>query len=131
MMTLDKFYAQFSAEDVEWFKGYREDWQTDDQWLCHLFLQRLFKGFHHIPNTPKAHGRGIELNFKPSYMATFDNDMLTRIVIMSHNWGVRAEIGGSGPAMIKLRLWKRHSRDGDVCERHPTIEEALESYGDL
>jgi len=130
MMTLDKLYGRIGEEETRRAKRYRLDWQSDDQWLCHLFLQKLFLGFHHMPRDPKPYGCGIELNFKPNYMSNFDYDMLTRMVIIAHNWGIRCEIDGSGPGMIKLRPWKRHKRDGEMYQRMPTIHEMVEKYKD-
>jgi hypothetical protein len=130
MMTLDKFYSTESQEDIEWFKKYRSDWMTDDQWLCHLFLSQLFLGFHHVGGTPKAHGSGIQINLREHRLATFDYDYLTKAVIMAHNWCVRFSIEGSGPGMIKLVLFKRGQRDGNMWHRHPTIDEAIKKYQD-
>jgi len=130
MMTLENFkYGDRRAR--EWAEAHREEWMSDNQWLCYLFLHRLFKGFHHIPTAPKAHGSGIEINFRPGYFATYDFDYLTKLVIMAHNWGVRCDIAGSGPGMIKLVLHKRRLREGRMNERHPTIAEAIEKYKDF
>lgn len=136
MMSLEKFYENFKEEHkkdshaLSWLNAYREDWMSDDQWLCALFLNRLFKGFHHIHAPFKENGRGICINTRHSYFSTFDYDTLTKAVIMAHNWGVRLEVMGSGPGMIKIALWKRSKREGDISERHPTIQEALEKYKD-
>lgn len=127
-MTLDKFYGTESEEDINWFKEYRADWMTDDQWICHLFLSQLFCGFHHVGGTPKARCVGIEINLREHRLATFDFDYLTKAVIMAHNWGVRFSIEASGPGMIKLIMFKRHLRKGSMSERHPTISEAVEKY---
>ena len=128
MMTLEKFMSTVTAVDIDWFNQHREDWMSEDQWMCSLFLSQLFHGFHHISGTPKEHGSGIELNTREYRLATFDYSYLTRLVLMSHEWGVRVCINGSGPGMIKIILHKRHSRDGRLYERHPTIEQAIEDY---
>jgi hypothetical protein len=136
MMTIEKFIEETmegktesdQASHLSWLNSYRKDWMTDDQWLLSLFLCRLFSGFHHVPSEVKSCGRGLMLNFRPNSMSTFDFDDLTKLVVMAHNWGVRAEIGGSGPAMIKLMLWKRHVRDGNISQRHPTIDQAVEKF---
>jgi len=130
MMTLDKFYSTESKEDIEWFKEYRADWMTDDQWLCHLFLSQLFCGFHHITGKPKAIGSGIVINSREHRLATFDFDYLTKAVIMAHNWGVRFSVEGGGPGMIKILLFKRSVRDGSMSDRHPAMSEAVEKYKD-
>lgn len=132
MMTIDKFYSQFKGDesDINWINGHREKWMSDDQWLCYLFLHRLFEGFHHIPCHPKANGTGIQIIFKSGGLATFDYDRLTKLVIMAHNWGVRAGVEGGNAGKIKLELFKRNVRDGRMYERHPTIEQAIEKYKD-
>lgn len=131
MKSINDFYHGVNDTSREWMDSHRLEWMSDDQWFLYLFLHRMFKGFHHIPTTPKECGRGIEINFRPIYMATFDYDYLTRLVVMSHNWCVRSEVCGSGPGMIKIKLWKRMSRDGSVNQRHPTIAEVAEYYCDL
>jgi len=130
MMTLDKFFETESESSIKWFSGYRAEWMTDDQWICHLFLSQLFCGFHHIYGNPKPHGSGIEINMREHRLATFDYDYLTKAVIMAHNWCVRFSIEGSGPGMLKLVLFKRSEREGSVSRRHPLISEAVEKYKD-
>ncbi|MFD3283956.1 hypothetical protein ACE41O_12620 [Alteromonas macleodii] len=136
MMTLEKFYSEFSEAHkdeptaTEWLNKYREEWMSDDQWLCALFLNRLFKGFHHIHAPFREFGRGICINTRHSYFATFDYDTLTKAVIMAHNWGIRLEVGGSGPGMIKISITRRKVREGGMSLRHPTIQEAVEKYKD-
>ena len=103
-------------------------WANDDQWECIKLLVTLFRGFHHFPTEPKAHGRGICLNFRPYSISTFDFDGLTRLVFLAHDRCIRAEIAGSGPAMIKLVLHKRHTREGGMSLRHPTVETALADW---
>jgi hypothetical protein len=137
MMTLEKFMNEFvdgkSDKDTEsssnWINSYRQDWMTDDQWLLSLFLCRLFNGFHHCPEIKESNCRGnIAVNTRTGYFANFDYDYLTKAVIMAHNWGVRIQISGSAPGMIKISLWKRHSREGDICNRMPTIQEMVDKY---
>ena len=141
MMTIEKFYSEFldgkSESDKEsslnWLMSYRENWMTDDQWFLSLFLCRLFQGFHHCPDIKQSNcgSRNIIVNTRTHYFANYDYDYLTKMVIMAHNWGVRCSISGSGPGMFKIGLWKRSSRDGDVCDRMPTIEDMIDKYKDF
>jgi hypothetical protein len=140
MMTLEKYIendrANKSPEDfashLKWLNSYRADWMTDDQWLLSLFLCRLFKGFHHCPEIKQSNcgQRNIVINTRTCYFSNYDYDYLTMAVIMSHNWGVRLQISGSGPGMFKISLWKRHKREGDMSERMPTIEDMVDKYKD-
>lgn len=135
MKTLNEVLTEMSDKGdshFKWANSYREDWMTDDQWFMYLFLNRVFRGFHHIPGNVKQCGeRSICINSRTSYMATYDYDYLTKLVIIAHNWGIRAAIVGSGPGMIKIQLWKRHARDGDISERIPTIQSMVEKYKDF
>lgn len=136
MMTLEKFYNEFAdshesaSTAMDWLNGHRQEWMDDDQWLCALFLSRLFNGFHHVTAPIREFGRGVCINTRYGNLSTFDYDYLTKAVIMAHNWCIRLEIMGSGPGLIKLALWKRESREGRIHERHPTIKEAAEKYKD-
>lgn len=130
MMTIEKFFSDQSEDSIKWMNGHRLEWMTDDQWFCCLFLNRVFRGFHHVPGTPKENGRGIEMNSRTWYMATCDFDYLTKMVIMSHNWGVRVALMGSGPGMIKFTLHRRHKREGQIGERIETIQDMVEKYRD-
>ena len=98
---------------------------TDDQWECAKLLADLFGGFHHITTPIRAFGSGIELNAHANHLATYDFDGLTRLVVLAHDRMVRAEIRPSGPRMLKFALWKRHTREGSMFERHPTMEDAV------
>lgn len=107
-------------------KYYRKPWMSDDQWNCAMFVAELFGGFHHVLGEFKTCSTGIEVNVSNgNWAATYDFDGLTRAVIMAHDRMVRFEIAPSGPRMLKLRLWQRHSREGRMSERHPTIEDAI------
>lgn len=107
-------------------QAYRENWMSDDQWVCACLLADLFRGFHHVQGVIRPFGNGIEINSQNgNWAASYDFDGLTRAVVMAHDRMIRFEIRPSGPGMLKLCLWKRHTREGRMNERHPTIEEAI------
>ena len=106
---------------------YRKDWMTDDQYECYEMLADLYYGWHHIHGKLHEWGTGIRLNtHQTGSMASFDFDGLTRAIVMAHDRMIRFCIEPSGPGMLGLTLHKRHSREGRMSERHPTIEEAIE-----
>jgi hypothetical protein len=90
---------------------------------CKMVLAIAFRGLHHLPSGFKDHGRWIEANIFGG-VATYDFDVLTRLVVAAHDLCVRVEISHSGPRLIKLILHPRQ-REGGMCHRHPTIEEAI------
>lgn len=89
-------------------------------------LTVAYRGLHHcgeIHKQPQAWRTNHygELN-------SFDGDILTRLVISAHDNCIRLTIRNSGPNMVKIVLWNRTSREGDYSERHPTIDQAIESF---
>lgn len=111
------------------FMSYRKDWMSDDQWECYEMIADIFLGFHHISGKLHEWGNGIKLNTTSvNCFASFDFDRLTRAVIMAHERCIRLEICPSGPGMLGIILYKRHSRNGSIYERHPTIEEAVQRF---
>ena len=109
---------------------HRLEWMSDDQWECYQMLADIFYGFHHVHGGLHPWGDGIALNasYGSNKFATFDFNALTRTVLMAHDRMIRFAIEPSGPGMLKLVLHKRHSREGHMYERHPTIQEAIATY---
>jgi hypothetical protein len=109
-------------------KYYRKEWMSDDQWECYQLLADLWHGFHHVHGRVHEWGRGIKINTWHTRLATYDFDGLTRLVLLAHDAMIRVEIIPSGPRLVGLTLHKRHAREGDMSERHPTIEDALATH---
>jgi hypothetical protein len=94
-------------------------------------LSATFRGLHHCPKIKKSRaGNPYEVWETNVYndLSTFDFDLLTRLVISCHDECIRATIGSSGPGMVKIQLWPRFGREGSILLRHPTIEQAIESF---
>ena len=113
------------SEDQE--KYYRKDWMSDDQWGCYCFVSWNMGGFHHIHNEPKRCGKGIEISLPAHRWATFDFSGLTRLVVSAHDACLRVDIVNSGPGLLKFTVHPR-VREGRMFERHPTMEDAIESH---
>jgi hypothetical protein len=107
---------------------YGEDWMNDDQWECWLFMGQL-KGFNHLFGKVNTAGdNGIYfIDQNPRDYSTYDYSDLTWLVIAAHEKSIRVEIVPSSPGKMGFVISKR-KREGEVCERHPTIEEALEKF---
>ncbi len=101
---------------------------TADQTECMDMLSDLVGGDHHITGNVYEFGRGIRASVFSGRLSTFDFNMLTHLVLMAHDRCIRAEIIASAPGRIGIALHKRHARDGSNTKRHPTIEEAIDSY---
>ena len=103
---------------------YRQDWMSDDQYECSCMFADVVGGFHHIYGKIKPWGDGIQTNVLGSW-ATFDFNQLTHIVVLAHDRMIRVEIGSSGPRMFRVIMFKRHTREGRMSQKHPTIEDAI------
>lgn len=58
-------------------------------------------------------------------VATFDDGKLTRLVVLCHDRMIRLEIEGAANGYLRLLFSRRTTREGNTCERHPTIETAV------
>lgn len=118
----------FRDASEQWLRENKYSWMSDDQWECFEMLADLCRGSHHIGGKVKPSGSGIQISLQYGfYAATFDYDGLTRAVVMAHDRCIRFEIYPSSPRTLGLRLHKRHSREGGMSSRHPTLEEALKN----
>jgi len=96
-----------------------------------LFFSAFYLGKHHLPKSGlKPFGGGWCVNH-PSDLSTFDGDGLTRLVFLAHDMCFRASVQPSGPRRVKICIWKRDGRSGRMCQRHPTLNQALEVWGKI
>lgn len=107
-------------------KELRKSDMSEQQFQCFELLCELFHGAHHVPRI-HSWGTGIRCSISSGKLSTFDFDYLTRLVVLAHDHCVRAEITSSGPRLVGIVLHKRHGRTGGMCDRHPTIEDAISS----
>jgi hypothetical protein len=109
-------------------KHYRAPWMTDAQWIAADAIAECLGGHNHM-KTPKAFGKGIRIVLFESTAATFDDDLLTRLVLIAHEKAIRIEIESAG-RMLAVNAFMRGTRTGAMHERHPTIDQAcLKFYG--
>lgn len=101
------------------------------------FFSRLFRGEHHIPSAIKNEVPGSSLKngcyavtcfVGQMGMSTFDDDRLTRLVLLAHELCFRAVVAPSAPRYLKIFITKRDSDATEFTRRHPTIEQAVESF---
>lgn len=93
-------------------------------------LGDLFGGIYHLEDRDlkkvewdNDHHIIFVLNWKD--LSTFDNGLLTSLVILCHDRAIRCQISARSNKGIELMFHQR-SRDGGISERHPTIEEAIQ-----
>lgn len=107
-------------------KTSREPINPEAEAAAERVLAKTFMGIHHVPywNRRKAWGEGVTVLIH-SELATFDFNYLTRLVLAAHDECVRVAVqADAGPRMIRLSIWPR-KREGDISERHPSIEDAV------
>lgn len=92
------------------------------------FFAELYNGEHHIPDQKCfPFGQGFIVKHDRGDLATFDFDMLTRLVLMAHRDCYRASVFPFGTNKLKIAIWKR-TREGSFSHRHPTIEQAIDKF---
>jgi hypothetical protein len=93
-----------------------------------LFFSIIFRGEHHIPRgkkcglQPYGFGWAIVIQGAP---ATYDDSLLTRMVFLAHEKGIRVEISGVRGARLRIALHKREPRSRLFCRKHPTLSQAM------
>ena len=113
-------------EDKWWKKKY--GWMSDDQLECFDLVCDVVGGEHHLCGKITDWGVGIKYNTSGGYWATFDFNNLTKLVVLGHDRMIRIDLlTNPGPNRYCFCLHKRHKREGRMSERHPTIEEAIET----
>ena len=89
------------------------------------FFAIIFRGEHHIPNKIEEFGVGWSVvgNFS---LATYDGDLLTRLVLCAHKHAYRVEVQRADKGRMRIAIWKRQ-RTGSMYQRHPTISAVIKS----
>lgn len=90
-------------------------------------LAVAYRGLHHV-DMRRAKDRGGHV-FSVCVLggvSTYDFDVLTRLVIAAHDECVRLDIEAASPKYLRLSFSDRE-REGRIYNRHPTIEEAIQS----
>jgi hypothetical protein len=83
------------------------------------FVGDVFGGAHRVAKIERKSNHWLCVPY--GSLSTWDDDKLTRIVIASHKYGIRAEVDNHGMRGVKILLHNRVSRGGFLHKRHPTI----------
>jgi hypothetical protein len=60
-------------------------------------------------------------------MATYDENSLTRLIVLAHDRMIRVEIKGAAPNCLRLMFHQRKSREGRLYDRMPELETHIET----
>ena len=92
-------------------------------------LGRVFRGIYHLKTSALnrvdwKNPYWIEFIYN-SDLATVDFNLLTAIVVFSHDEMIRVSIEGCGPRYMRMIFHQRNKRDGSMFESFPTIEDHI------
>jgi hypothetical protein len=91
----------------------------------------LYRGLHNAPVNQLEKidwGNTYYISLKTFLpLATYDNDALTTLVLLAHDYAVRVEVKPCNFHYLEIQFHQR-KRDGDLYSRHPTIEKVLEDW---
>ena len=112
---------------TEYENSHREDWMSDDQFECYKFIADIMCGFNHMFGKVSPDGDGIEfISSLETSFATYDYDQMTVAVVLAHDRCIRFSIEPYGRKSSRMVAHKRHSREGDISEKIPTLESHIE-----
>lgn len=60
-------------------------------------------------------------------LSTFDNESLTKLVVLAHDRYLRVDIGAASKGKLEIMFHLRAYRTGDLMRRMPTMEDHLAS----
>jgi hypothetical protein len=87
-------------------------------------LNKVYGGLHHVEEIEDYdYYASVSVS---GGLASFDFNHLTQLVIAAHDDCLRLEIDCAGPGRLKL-MFHRRRREGGISERHPTLDQALET----
>jgi hypothetical protein len=108
------------------------------------FFAEVYRGAHHIPSAVRyedADGK-LTSDSDDAYawcvvhygeLASYDHDLLTRLVIAGHERRVRVAIRSAGPRYMRVTITRREGEEArtrgcEMSEYHPSIEESVEVF---
>lgn len=93
-------------------------------------LNDLYLGIYHIDRECRrvdwSNKYYIEITVRNCW-STYDFDNLTRLVFLAHDYALRVELIPRGFGYTRI-LFHRRQREGNLYQRHPTIEDALANW---
>lgn len=89
----------------------------------------VWRGIYHLPTSSLKKVEWSNTDTMSivvsSYLSTWDSNLLTILVILSHDRMLRLEIEGVGPGYMRINFSKREIREGSTSKCLPTIEDHI------
>jgi hypothetical protein len=93
-------------------------------------LGDLFVGLYHLEDAEKvdwSNDHHIEVRIRFKELATFDSNLLTKLVFLCHDRCIRVSVNPRSPQALTL-LFHPREREGGTWARHPTLEQAVADH---
>ena len=116
-------------------------WTKSDPSECGLRVAQLleeWQGLHHMDTAQMKKVDWANKRFQVvklskfstpgGGLSTFDFSDLTSLVFLAHDHCIRVHIAPCNPQFLAIIFHPRNTRDGGMTERHPTLEQAVESW---
>ncbi len=91
----------------------------------------LYQGIYHVNGVERkdwANPYHVSLTIRGD-LSTFDNSLLTTLVLLAHRMAIRVTISPCTPQLLLLRFDER-KREGHMWDRHPTIGQAIANHNE-
>ena len=102
-------------------KPLTRDTATPDQWRCIEVVANALRT-HECYLKPYPCGKGIRVSFLGD-VATYDGNLLTRLVLAAHRYAVRISVVNSGPRRVAIEAHPRDPNNMCTMKGHPSLED--------
>ena len=105
-----------------------EKWSESKQRCWDLLV--CFVGSEHRLQDVYHYGDGLQMNTWQE-LATFDSDLLTRLVVLAHRDHCRVSVGQSRTGLVAVNVWacqpmgNTTAANSRLCERHPGLDDLI------
>lgn len=115
----------------QWLRGAQKELSPLGEKVADL-LGDLFQGIYHIDGevlkADFSDVHQVRVCVRDNDFATYDGDLLTRLVFFCHEKNIRVSIKGAAHRYLWLDFCNVDRR-GFFAERHPTIAESMQRLG--
>lgn len=101
---------------------------SGQQKYCYDYLCKVFKGSWHIAGKIYSDSWGGIQYVHRSDLDSWDSNLLTRFVVLAHDWSIRIVISPSSSRTINIFIYRRPRSvdwNNDGNETCPTLDEAI------
>ena len=102
---------------------------TDKEVLGELYLAIYHMDQPSLRQSDWANNDFIVVTIGYASMATFDDNLLTRLVFLAHHQALRISLKSEKRRIRSISLtFSQRQRTGDLYFRHPTLDEAVAAF---